>query len=113
MQIVGHVAQLDHGGHVFRLFACAAHVKIVGGCALGSARLNGWPFQLSQRANAGGARSLNRLITYGYCHIESSIRQRLLSILERSGQAGNERCSILWTSNFAISLDWKRETVNR
>src|ERR1035438_7446247 len=50
VQVVGDVAQLDHLGHVFRLFACAAHVKIVGGCALGSARRHGWPFQLSQRA---------------------------------------------------------------
>jgi hypothetical protein len=27
VQVVGDVAQLDHGGHVFRIFACATHVK--------------------------------------------------------------------------------------
>jgi hypothetical protein len=56
---------------------------------------------------------MDRLVTYDYCHIESTIRQRLLSILKRSEQASNELCSIRWTSNFDITLDWRRETVNQ
>jgi hypothetical protein len=27
VEVVGDVAQLDHGGHVFRIVACGAHVK--------------------------------------------------------------------------------------
>jgi hypothetical protein len=27
VQVVGDVTQLDHLGHVFKLFACAAHVR--------------------------------------------------------------------------------------
>jgi hypothetical protein len=28
VQVVGDVTQLDHLGHVFKLFACAAHVNV-------------------------------------------------------------------------------------
>ncbi len=68
------------------------------------------PFGKAQRRRI---RELDRLVTYDCCHIGSSIRQRRSSILERSGQASNELCSILWTSSFDFSLDWKRETVNQ
>jgi hypothetical protein len=33
--------------------------------------------------------------------------------LKTLGQASNELCSIRWASNFDITLDWRREIVNR
>lgn len=62
MHVVGDVAQLDHLEHVFVLFACAAHVKIVGGCA--SPRRHADPSNYPKERNAGGVRILERLVTY-------------------------------------------------
>jgi hypothetical protein len=70
-------------------------------------------FQLRAGRDTGTFWILERLITYSYRHIESSIRPRRLSILERSKHASSELCSIRWMSSYSISLSWRRETASQ